>query len=59
MLAPDIPWTQVVGMRHNLVHVYWGIDMNEVLKTVRSDLPPFIASIERILRDNPPDKSET
>ncbi len=46
-------------MRHNLVHVYWGIDMNEVLKTVRSDLPPFIASIERILRDNPPDKSET
>ncbi|MBS1704654.1 MAG: DUF86 domain-containing protein [Armatimonadetes bacterium] len=25
-LAPDIPWNRVVGLRHILVHQYFGID---------------------------------
>lgn len=23
---PDVPWVQMVGMRHRLVHVYWVIN---------------------------------
>jgi uncharacterized protein with HEPN domain len=51
-IALEVPWRQIVGMRHNLVHVYWGIDLEELLKTVRSDLPGFIAAVDRVLRQN-------
>lgn len=51
-LAPGVPWPQVVGMRNVLVHVYWGIDLREVLRTVQSDLPPFIAAIQRVLKND-------
>ena len=56
-IASEVPWRQIVGMRHNLVHVYWGIDVEELLKTVRTDLPGFIAAIDRVLRHDAP-KSE-
>ena len=49
-LASAVPWRQVVGMRHNLVHVYWGIDLNELVKTVENDLPTFINALEQVLR---------
>ena len=39
-------------MRHNLVHVYWGIDLEELLKTVRTDVPELIAAIDRVLRQD-------
>jgi uncharacterized protein with HEPN domain len=55
-LAAGVPWKQIVGMRHNIVHVYWGIDLAELIKTVRSDLPDFIAAIERIIAN--PNKTE-
>jgi uncharacterized protein with HEPN domain len=48
-IASEVPWRQIVGMRHNLVHVYWGIDLRELVKTVRSDLPAFIAALDRVL----------
>ena len=47
--ASDVPWQQIVGMRHILVHVYWGIDLHQPVKTVREDLPGFIAVINRVL----------
>lgn len=28
--APDLPWTKIVGMRHILVHVYHGLDLDAV-----------------------------
>lgn len=29
----SLPWRQIVGMRNIVVHVYWGIDMVELVKT--------------------------
>lgn len=40
-------------MRHIIVHVYWGIDLNELVQTVRADLPTLIVTIETALRDWP------
>lgn len=48
----QIPWRQVVGMRHNLVHVYWGVDFGEIVATIRNDLPMFITEIERVLTED-------
>lgn len=39
---PDIPWRQIVGMRNQLVHVYFDIDLPLVWDTVRHDLPDLI-----------------
>jgi uncharacterized protein with HEPN domain len=36
-----VPWRQIVGMRNIVVHVYWGIDLGELVKTARDDLPPL------------------
>lgn len=29
-LAPDLPWGSIVQMRHIMVHVYWGVDLDRV-----------------------------
>ncbi|MBX3358062.1 MAG: DUF86 domain-containing protein [Phycisphaeraceae bacterium] len=44
-----IPWRQIVGMRNIVVHVYWGIDHAELVKTVRDDLPALITALEAAL----------
>ena len=38
-LAPDIPWSEIIGMRHILVHNYFGIDTQVVWDAVERDLP--------------------
>lgn len=44
-----IPWDQVVGMRNRLVHVYFGINLDIVWKTVQVDVPNLIQSLEAVL----------
>lgn len=51
---PQVPWTQVVGMRHRLIHGYDAIDLDVVWQTVQVDLPPLIAELERIVQPPPP-----
>lgn len=36
---PEIPWTQMRGMRNRMVHGYFDIDLNIVWDTVQSSLP--------------------
>lgn len=45
----DIPWAQIVGMRHILVHDYFGIDLDEVWSVVERDLPTLGDRIKAIL----------
>lgn len=49
----SLPWRQIVGMRNIIVHVYWGIDVAELVKTTQADLPALIASLEIALADWP------
>ncbi len=46
---PEVPWAKVVGMRHPLVHAYYGINLDVVWDTLSEDLPVWIAGIRRIL----------
>lgn len=39
----SIPWKAVVGMRHKVVHDYFGVDEDVVWDTARNELPPLIA----------------
>ena len=47
---PEIPWQEIVGMRHKVVHDYLGVDEDIVWQVVTEDLPQLIASLEKILR---------
>lgn len=45
----DLPWGQIVGMRHILVHVYDRIDLDTVWSVLTNHLPPLIAQLEAAL----------
>jgi uncharacterized protein with HEPN domain len=42
----DLPWKKIVGMRDKLIHEYDDVDLDEVWKTVRSDVPRLIKQLE-------------
>jgi len=48
---PDVPWTEIVGMRNILVHQYFGIDIEAVWNAVEKNLPALKTQIERMLRE--------
>ena len=47
--CPDIPWSDVIAMRHRLIHGYYDVHPDIVWDTVQEDLPPLIAAIKKAL----------
>lgn len=43
---PGVPWRQVIGMRHRVVHEYLEVDLEMVWNVVSADLPGLIAALE-------------
>ncbi|MCB9122436.1 MAG: DUF86 domain-containing protein [Caldilineaceae bacterium] len=48
---PDIPWDDIVGMRHRLVHAYFDINLDILWRTVQDDLPPLVVLLQNHLLD--------
>ncbi len=48
-VLPEIPWDDIVGMRHRLVHAYFDINLDILWKTVREDLPPLVKILSAAL----------
>jgi uncharacterized protein with HEPN domain len=46
---PDVPWSEIIGMRNVLVHHYFGIDLDLVWAAVKRDLPLLRGQIRDIL----------
>ena len=46
---PEVPWSDVIGMRNILVHEYFGIDLQEVWDTAVNDIPRLRPLIELAL----------
>jgi len=46
---PTIPWPDVIGMRHRLIHGYDEVDLDILWETIQTDLPPLIAELDRVL----------
>jgi uncharacterized protein with HEPN domain len=48
---PQIPWSQIVSLRNRLIHGYDSVDLDILWQIITFDLPPLIASLEKILAD--------
>jgi uncharacterized protein with HEPN domain len=46
---PEIPWTQIIGIRHKVVHDYMHVDFDIVWTVVTTDLSPLIEKLEAIV----------
>lgn len=46
---PEIPWAEIVGMRHKVVHDYLGVDEDIVWQVVTQDLPTLVGSLEPLV----------
>lgn len=52
---PHIPWKQIVGMRHILVHDYFKVDWNIAYRAAHDHVPLLKPQIQAILASLPPD----
>jgi len=52
---PEIPWQDIIGMRHRLVHHYFRIQVTLVWDTVCRDVPDLIRLLEPLV---PPDEED-
>ena len=43
---PEMPWEDIIGMRHRLVHAYFDINLDILWQTVAQDLPALMALLE-------------
>ena len=46
---PQVPWQKIAGTRDKLIHSYFDIHSDRLRATVKNDLPPLRAALQRIL----------
>jgi len=50
---PELPWRDMIAMRHRLIHGYYDINLDIVWNTVQEDVPPLIRALEAALASGP------
>lgn len=48
---PELPWKQIIGIRHILVHGYFKITPEDLWDVVQNDIPNMIPVLEKYLED--------
>lgn len=48
-LAPEIPWVPINGLRNRLVHSYWLIDTQIILRIAQADASTLASAIDRLI----------
>lgn len=48
---PDLPWSEVSGLRHRLVHDYDDIKWSIIKNTIEIEMDPFIKELRKIVKE--------
>lgn len=48
-LAPNVPWSRIVGMRHMLVHTYFGLDLEIIFDVAKNEVPALTDEVSIML----------
>jgi uncharacterized protein with HEPN domain len=51
---PQIPWSEIAGLRNRLIHGYDAVDFDILWDTVENDLPALIANLQKAIGGIPP-----
>lgn len=47
--CPSVPWEDIIGMRHRLVHAYFDVNLDVLWQTVVRDLPDLLSVLEKCI----------
>jgi len=45
---PDVPWRQIIGMRHRIVHDYLDVDFDIVWDVANADFPALLPVLQNL-----------
>jgi uncharacterized protein with HEPN domain len=45
---PEVPWAKMVSLRNTVLHESFGVDVEILWQTIREDLPPLKAQVEKL-----------
>ena len=54
---PEVPWQDVSGFRHKLVHDYSGIDFGILFDALKNDVPKLLSMVKDLVAELPPEPS--
>jgi uncharacterized protein with HEPN domain len=46
---PDIPWKRIAGMRDEMIHEYFGVDLTIVWNVIEQHIPPLSQKVDSLL----------
>lgn len=47
---PDVPWSDMIGMRNRLIHAYFNVSLEIVWEVVENEMTPLEHQIRQILQ---------
>jgi len=57
--TPAIPWREIVGMRHRLIHGYLQVNLDTVWEVIERDLPALEGSLRALVEPRAPPAGRT
>ena len=48
---PEIPWSDIMGLRNIIAHEYHRIDEDEIFRVITNDLQPLLETVRRMKED--------
>ena len=51
---PEVPWSQIAGMRDRIVHSFDAINLDIARDVVKIHAPAVLASLDQIIAEEPP-----